>query len=303
MTAGNVDVAFRVEDAYLTPGSGDWHQPGKNITISELDLDNQLEALRDPNNPVPVERLEGNFEGAFGISMTLAGDPTPPWHELVFDSGALPDSGGRATSAEWAIGLDFIGGTAERVAQGAVVTDVSLEWQNGQPWSVDLTILYGAEETNTAFTPTDVQTLGPEKTYNHAATDVDIDGTGVQGLSSLTISLSELARLRQGLGRHPYEATIGGINPTVSIQADFTDESPSNLELAYGGTSEPAENIDAAAIDVDLTNKDGDTLGYDIDAAKPATYGWEELVDPDADEQESITFDVFDTGNNGVSVS
>jgi len=304
MTAGNVDVAFRIESAYGEPDTeGTWQQPGKNISITELDLDNQLEQLRDPNNPVPVERLEGNFEGALGINCTLAGDPIPPWHDLVFDAGALPSSGGRATSAEWAIGLNYIGGEIERLAQGAIVVDATLNWNNGQAWTVDLTILYGDEEKNASFTPTDVQTLGPEKTYNHAATDIDIDATSVKGLSSFSLSLSNLARLREGLGRHPYEAVIGAINPTADVQGDFTDESPSNLELAYGSATEPVENVDSAPMTIDATNKAGDNLVYAIDAAKPATYSWEELVEPDADEQESITFEIYDTGNNGVSVS
>lgn len=304
MTAGNVDVAFRAESAYLDPDEeGTWYQPGKNISVTELNLDNQLEALRDPNNPVPIDRLEGNFEGALGINCTLAGDPIPPWHDLVFaGDGALPSSGGRAPSAEWAIGLDYIGGTIERTAQGATVTEASLEWNNGQAWTVDLTLLYGNESKDDEFTPTEVETLGSEKTYNHAATDIQIDSVGVEGLSSFTLNLSELARLRQGLGRHPYEAVIGPINPTVDVQADFTDESPSHLELAYGDASEPADDVGAAPITVDATNKDGDELGYAIDEAKPATYGWDELVEPDADEQENITFEIYDTGNSGVSV-
>lgn len=304
MTAGNVNVAFRVESDYLEPDTeGSWHQPGKNISVTEQNLDNQLQALRDPDNPVPVDRLEGNFEGALGINCTLAGDPTPPWHDLVFDGGALPGSGGQATTAEWAIGLDYIGGSIDRVAQGAVVTECTLEWQQGQPWTVDMTLLYGDESTSVDFDATAVETLGPEKTYNHAATDIQVDSVAVEGLSSFTLSLSELARLRDGLGRHPYVAVIGPINPTADLQADFTDESPSHLEMAYGGTDEPADDVDSAPITVDATNKDGDSLGYAIDAAKPATYGWEELVEPDADEQESITFEVYDSGNNGVGVS
>jgi len=304
MTAGNVDVALRTESSYRTADTNaTFYQPGKNVTVGELDLDNQLQALRDPNNPVPIERLAGNLEGALGLSFTLAGDPIPPWHDLVFDGGALPASGGRAPSAECAIGLDYIGGKIERLVQGVIVTDVALQWQQGQVWTVELTMLYGDETKNTDFTPTAIETLDAAQTYTHAATDVTVDATSVQGLSSLTLSLSELARLRRGTGRRPYEAVIGGVTPTLDLQADFTDESPSHLELAYGDATEPVDAVGSTPITIEATTKSGDTLTYNIGAAKPATYGWADLVEADADEQESITFEIYDAGNNGVNVA
>lgn len=304
MTAGNATVAFRPEASYREPDeAGNWSTPGRNITITELNLDNQLEELRDPSNPVPVEQLEGNFEGALGINCTLQGDPLPPWADLVLDGGSLPTSGGSAPSAEWAIGIDYIGGTAERIVQGAVVTDITLTWENGTVWTVDMSILYADEAFNESITPTDIQTLGPEKTFNHSATDIDVASVGIQGATTVSLSLSGIARLRDGMGRKPYAAVIGAIEPTLEMQADFTDESPAHLQLAYGDAAEPVDEVGSAPIDIEATNKDGNTLNVAIDAAKPATYGWSDVVDADADEQESITFNLFDDGNAGVTLS
>lgn len=306
MTAGNVDVAFRPEEEIFQPDTeAGWSQYGSGTTVTELNLDNQLEEHRDPNNPIPVEQLEGNLEGAVSISTTLAGDPLPAWEDLVLDGGSLPQSGGRAPTSEVAIGLDYVGGTIERLLQGVIVTEVSLEWQQGTAWSVDLTMLYGDESTNEAFSPTDVQTVDPSKVYNHAATDVEIDAVTVKGLSSLTISLSELARFRRGTGRKPYEAVIGPISPSLDLQADFTEESPSHLELAYGDETEPVDTgaIDTAPVTIAATNRDGDELEIDVEAAKPNTYSWDELTEGDSDEQENISFSLFDDGDGAVTMA
>lgn len=306
MTAGNVDVASRPETELFEPDeTADWKEAGSGVTVTELNLDNQLEALRDPNNPLPIDQVEGNLEGALGVNMSLTGNPSPAWHDLVFDDGALPTSGGRAPTSEWAIGLDYIGGKVERHLKGVIVTEVSLQWQQGQQWTVDLTMLYGDEEKNTSFTPTDVVTADASNVYNFAATDVHIDTVEVLGLSSMTLSISDLARFRRGTGRKPYEAVIGPVTPTLDIQADFTEESPSHLELAYGDANAPVDTgeVDTASIDIDVTNRSGGTHSYEIGAAKPATYGWEDLTESDADEQESITFNIFDDGDGAVVVA
>jgi len=112
--AGSATVAYTVEDSY---GSGPvaeptWYQPGMNVTVGDLSVEQALERVRHPNDPTPAGSREGNWEGALSVSFELTDDN---FHDLVFADGgtALPNSPMRAPSSTWYLAVDMPDGTTE----------------------------------------------------------------------------------------------------------------------------------------------------------------------------------------------
>ena len=291
--AGSATAAYAMEPSgdYLgDPVDPTYIQPGKNIEVTELSLQNQLQRIRDPDNPEPFESLVGNLEGALGVTFTLTGDD---WHELVFNDGGTGFTDGRMPSSRWYLGVDYLDGTTERVAKGAVVTDATVQYQQGQPTTVSLTLLYGDEAANASITPTDIQTAPEDSVHNFSGADLDVDGTSQTKLQSAQLSLSVNARFHRGPQRKPLDATIGSVNSALSTDAIYSG--PDQKEIAYGG-AEPASSLDAVDATLSFENALAETISYSLGDLKPDTYGWNDLVNPEADITEAVEYHVSSVG-------
>ena len=292
--AGSATVAFAMEDEFLDlEASPTYYQPGKNVQVQDLSIQNALERVRDPGEAMPVDSIAQTFEGALSVSFDLAGDA---WHDLVFpDSGtSFPSGAYYAPSAHWFIGLDYLDGTAERVTQGTAVVDAQVQWQSGATVRVDLTMIYGDEEFNASITPANIETPPAGDLYAFHGADLELDATVQAGLQQATLNLSNLARFRRGGDRFPMDVVGGAVEPTLDVEAIFTEESVDNVELAYGssGASSPQDTVDSVPAQLALENGAGGSITYDLGSLKHDTYGWDNLVNPDEDTTESITFHV-----------
>jgi len=298
--AGSADVAYALETEYLGSledsdgdGNPEYYQPGKNITVSEASLQNALTRIRDPDDPEPLTSIAQNFEGALNVSFTLAEDN---WHDLVFNDGTNTGFvAGRMPSSSWFLGVDYLNGTTERVAEGAVVTEATINYQQGSNVTVDLTLIYGDESKNASITPSNIQKAPGSDVYAFHGASLTVDTVG-QGerLQSATLSIPTGARFHRGADRHPVDAVIGNVDASLSSDAIFTG--PDQLELAYGGAS-PSSAISATTASLTFTNGAGTTIGYDLSGVKPNSYNWSDLVSGDSDLTEPIDYHV-----NGVSV-
>ena len=290
--AGSATVAFAMEDEFLDlEASPTYYQPGKNVQVQDLSIQNALERIRDPGEAMPVDSIAQTFEGALSVSFDLAGDA---WHDLVFpDSGTSFPSGAYYTpSAHWYLGLDYLDGTAERVAKGTAVVDAQVQWQSGATVNVSLTMIYGNEELNASITPANIEVPPAGDLYAFHGGDLELDSTIQAGLQQATLNLSNLARFRRGGDRFPMDVVGGAIDATLDVEATFTEESTDNVALAYGGSSEPASSLDSIPAQFALENGAGGSITYDLGSLKPDTYGWNNLVNPDEDTTESVTFHV-----------
>lgn len=289
--AGSATVAFALEDDFADgPGAeSDWIQPGTDITVGNLSVENALQRVRNPDDPTPCGSREGNFEGAASVQFTLTGDE---WHDLVFadDGDALPNEPMAAPSSVWYFGADLLDGDEARTPTGAIVGDAQVSYQQGGEVTVDLTILY-ADEPDDVDAPTEIQTPDCDAVYTWHGTDLDIDDVGQSLLQTATLSLSNLARFRRGQGRHPHDAVVGAIEPSFSTDATFTERG--QLELAYGGTT-PSETIDKADGTLTFENGNGDTIEYSLKGLQPTSYDWSNLVNPDEDLSEPVDYHVAD---------
>ena len=287
--AGSATVAYAVENAYgELPADPTWIQPGLNVTVSELSVDQALSRIRTPDDPTPVGSRLGNFEGALGVSWDLT---DANFHDLVFADGgtALPSSPTRAPSATWYLATELPDGTTEpRTPTGTIVPDASITYEQGEAIGVELTMLYGDEPDDvTAPTDSDIQTPSEADVYSHHGASFSVDGLNQPLMSSSTLSLTGLARFRRGQDRHPYDAVADAIEPSLSIQSTFTERD--QLELARAGGT-PIESLDSADATLGFTNGAGDTIEYTVSDAAPTNYGWGDLVAPDTDLSESVEF-------------
>lgn len=294
--AGAATVAFALETDYLgaletdVDGNVKYWQPGKDIEVTELSLQNQLQRISDPGDPEALAHIAGNLEGALGVTFTLAGDD---WHQTVFNDGtATGFVDGRMAYSRWFFGVDYLDGTAERAAKGAVVSDASVQYQQGQVSSVTLTLLYGDEENNTSITPSGIQSAGESDIYNFSGANLDVDAVTQARLETAELSMALNPQFHRGPQRTPLDATLGNVETTLSTDAVYTG--PSQQEIAYGG-AQPASSIDAVNATLSFENRVPNTITYNLSGAKPDTYAWQNLVGEE-NLTEPITYNVDSVG-------
>ncbi|AGN33840.1 hypothetical protein HALG_00052 [Halorubrum virus CGphi46] len=291
--AGSATAAYAVENAYgELPADPTWIQPGLNVTVSELSVDQALSRIRTPDDPTPVGSRLGNFEGALAVSWDLTG---ANFHDLVFADGgtALPSAPTRAPSATWYFDVTLPDGTTEpRTPTGTIVPDASITYEQGEAVGVELTMLYGDEPDDvTAPADAEIQTPSQDDVYSFHGASFSVDTLNQPLMSSATLSLTGLARFRRGQDRHPYDAVADAIAPEFQTDAVFTERD--QLALAVDDVDTPApETVGSVPAEFGLENGQGDTITYTLEGCSPANYAWSDLVAPDADLSEPITYQV-----------
>lgn len=300
--AGSATVAYAVEDSYGSlPTDPTWRQPGIDVTVSDLTVDQALERSRQPDDPTPVGSRARNWEGALGLSWTLT---DANFHELVFADGStdLPSGPTRAPSSTWYLATELPDGTTEpRTPTGAIVQDASISYQQGDDVTVELTILYGDEPDDvTAPADADIKQPSEGDAYSWHGASFDVDGLNQPLMQSTTLSLSGLARFRRGQDRHPYDAVVDAIEPSFSTDAVFTERD--QLALAVDDVdSNSYEEVGAVTGEFALENGAGDTITYTLSDLQPTSYAWNDLVAPDADLTEPIDYHVADVSAEEVT--
>jgi len=286
---GTATVAHTTEPSLLeAPADPTFYQPGEDITIGELSLQNELERVRDPDSPEPIESVAQNFEGALNLSWTLT---DYQWHQLVFNDGGTSFTSGRPVFSRWWIGVDYLDGTAERVVKGAIVTQVQIQYQQGGKIEISLNLIYADEELNTAITPTDIQKSTDTKVWHDLTLDVtDVEQVSCDKLQSATLQIDIGARFHRGGSRKPCDAVIGTVDSSLTTDAIFTTASVDRLGLAYDGSAaatSPGESISETDATLTVGSED-----YNLGGMKPDTVGWNSVVDPESDTADNTEYHV-----------
>ncbi|WP_265112281.1 phage tail tube protein [Halosolutus halophilus] len=291
-------VAFAIEETFMgaivdqdSDGNPEFYVPGYNPTVEELDLQRELQRIREPDSAFPLTSLTQTIEGAVSVSFDLA---TDTWHDLVFSNNTIEP--GLRPSGRWYFGVDLASETPQRVTLGTIVTQVQIQYQQGQNVRVSLTMLYAdeADETSTEageFSATDVQKPSASDVYAHHGTTLTIDASTVETyLQSADLTISNIARFREGASVRPVDAVTDAVEPSLSTNATFTETS--RRDLAYGGST-PASQLSEVDATLDFTNDAGTTIGYSL-SLKPENYAWNDLVEAETDLSDDINWHVSD---------
>jgi hypothetical protein len=299
MPAGAAQMAFSEEGSFngSLVSSTDWHQPGTNITVSGPNFERNQTRNRQPDDPRPRGSHPGNAVGSATVEFTLTGAKSDQnWHDQVFADGgtALLSTGAVAPSAQWYFSSDLVGGSTDRITTGTVVTDAEIVWTQAEDVRVSLTLAY-ADEPDSTSAPSDSDITQPsvDNVYAFHGADIDVGSTYQTLLSSLTLSLSSLARMRYGQSQIADSAVTAGYELSLSTDATFTETD--QLTRALSGRSSGAL-VDETTATIPFTNAAGDTIEYSVSGAQPNSVGWSDLVNTDSDLSEALDYHVTNVG-------
>jgi len=293
-TAGTAAVALSPEASFNGSLSDDtdWFQPGVDISVTGPSIERNQEAKRQPDETTPAAHRPGQLNGSATIGFAMAGD-TQRWEKAVFHGGGsnndLPQTGGKAPSYHVFFGSQFLDGSDTSItATGAVVTDAELSFEDGGDATVSLTIEF-AETDDSATTPStgDITQPSASAVYPYHSLSLDVGTVTQTNLNSASLSVNSLHRLRYGLDQVAQAAVVDAIEPEASTDAVYTEED--QLTLATTGTG-GGSLVDTADLTFELTNTNGTVQTYTVTGARPDSYEWSSLVDPEDDLAESVTF-------------
>jgi len=284
--AGSSTVAWAAETSYLggVGGTPTYRMPGTNLTVQTAELSRNLLSIVAPGDVETQTFLAQNLGGQLGVQFILKNDE---FHRLVFNDGFTGFTSGLVNSAEWYLGVDYIGGTTERQIKGWAPATCRIEY-SGTTETVRVTLVgpYGDEEKNTSITPGTIADTGDE-VPGHGAS-FDIDGTTVSKLQSATFAFENISRLQRGTSQKPIEAVAGNVTESINMQTIY--DGPTQYERALGGAG--ATSVESAVDEVPASvsfDVGGSTVAdYSFSKVAPNTYGWTDLVNNDANLNEPI---------------
>ncbi|ACM56367.1 hypothetical protein [Halorubrum lacusprofundi] len=294
--AGSAEVAFTPEPEFgAGPGADPtWIQPGIDVAVSDLSVQQALERSRHPDSPLPAGSRPRDFEGGIGLEFTLT---DANWHDLVFANGgtALPTSTTTAPSSAWYFATTLPDGTVEpRTPTGTIITDAEVVYERASDIRVSLTGIYGFEPDDvTAPADGAIQQPSDEDAFSYHGATFSVDGLNQPLMQSTTISLAGLSRFRRGQGRHPYDAVTGAIEPAFSTDAIFTERDQLAAAVDDVDMSD-YEQIGKVPGSVTFENGQGDTIEYALSDLQPTSYNWSNLVAADTSLSEPIDWHVTD---------
>lgn len=304
--AGSATAAFGHEQSLagsLVDSDGDgnpeYFKFGRNPSITELELSNTLQRMREGDSVEAVDSVAQNLEGAISVESVVSKDTLPEIHKLVFNNAGPSFQTGLASSAKVFAGVDYIGGTCERALSGVIPLEYSLDYEQDGMVTTSLTMAYASESTNTSITPSNI--TGPSDGGDvpfHGFT-LTVDGVHVAKLQSASLSISDIARYHWGDQRTPIDAVIAA--PETTLDVDATFGGPSRMELAYGatGSTTTQDQLSSVSASIDLAVAGTSVASYSLPKLKPDTYSWNDLISADNDLEDSTSFHV----NGGVTVS
>lgn len=283
------EVAWAAETSYLGgTGTGPtYYAVGTNPTVETAELSNNLLKVVAPGDPEAQRYLAQNLEGQLSVSFVMTNDE---YHRLIFSDGNTGFTSGTFPSAEWYLGVDHFGSTTERQIQGWVPATASIQYQQGQPVRVTLTGPYGDEQKNTSISPGTIVDAGDE--VPHHGANLSVDGTTITKLQSAQLNISQIARLIRGTDRHPVEAVQGAVETSLDHTAVY--ESSDRLELAYGssGSTTPQDQVGGVSGSLAFSANGSTIADYTLTGATPESVAWDDLVNPDEDLTQPVTYQV-----------
>lgn len=286
--AGSSTVAWTPETSYLG-GVNDtptYRLPGTNVQVQRAELSRNLLEVLAPGDVETQNFLAQQLAGQLNLSWILKNDE---FHRLAFNDGFTALTSGLVNSAEWYLGVDAISGTTERQIKGWAPGTLTVEYSGSDsPVRVTMQGAYGDEVENTTLTPGTIDDPGDE-VPGHGAS-LSIGGTSFDDyLESATITIENISRLIRGANQKPIEAVAGNVSESVDIEHIYAG--PELYERALGavGSTAVQEDVTETTASVSFAANGTTHASYDFATVAPESYDWQNLVNNDAELQESIT--------------
>ena len=278
-------------------GDPDLFHLGRNPTITELSLSNQLQEMREGDEAWAVESVKQNFEGAISIEATVSEDVhTQVEDQLVLNSADTIEPG-LSTSGRIFAGVQYPSGTAEEEYLGCIPLSYDVNYEQGSNVTYSLSLAYADQKPDPSTDLTTATEVTDGSTVSFHGVTLDVDGTTVQDLQSATLSLSDLSRFQRGTSPTPTRGVTAAPSAELTVNALFTQ--PDRLDLARGdATGTPPDRLDSVPGSLGLAGPNGTLRTYNFDNLKPDTHNWNEIVATD-DANDDTTFQV--TGQPAVT--
>jgi hypothetical protein len=296
--AGSAEVAYRVEDGFQTAGAGDWKQPGLNVSVGDLSVDNNAQRNRQPDSPVSAGSTAGNFTGTATVDFDLTDSNV--FADLVAGiagGGSLSGAGLSAPTAEWYFAADALDNSLTQFESniafnGVAVTSAEIDYTEGEPINVSLSLEASGLSGNA---PTTISQPSADQVFTHHGTSATIGGLAQSGLQSATLSLDGLARRQEQQERGPRVMVVDEMEPELTTDAVFSEVDQLDLALNGGSSGSVLQQLQAASSGgLTFENGNGTTIQFEIVDPTPNNYSWNDLVAPDSDLTEEVVYQAHD---------
>ncbi len=146
-----------------------------------------------------------------------------------------------------------------------------------------------AEDDDSVTVPSDSDISVPSAggVYPFHAAELSEGGVTQEIVNSVTVSFDSLHRLRYGLSQTAQEAVVDAVEPTADLDAVFTADN--QLSIATTGTGD-GQISDSTSVTLTATNNNGTTQQYALVNGSPDSFELSDLVAPEDDLTESVTF-------------
>lgn len=288
-------VAFREESDFETAGTGDWIQPGTDVSVSSIQIDNQLQRVRQPDKSRPAGSRPGNARLSANVEFTVTDDK---WVSLLPQSGGVVGGTGLSPTAEWHFDSDILdaslaAGTEGVTLKGTAVEQADVQIQEDGPVTVSLSLRSSDLSGNTP--PTIVQPSPADEFLGHGAV-LTVNSVVQIGLSSATLSLSGLAERATEPGRTARAFYVGAVEPSLQATTDTTELD--QLQLAAGGSTTSISDTLTGPVtgSISIENRSAITQSWELSDLQPSTFSFEQVVEPTELLGESVDYQVATVG-------
>lgn len=306
--AGSGHVYLAHEDTFAgsladddSDGTPEVYGMGRNDTITDFGLNNNLEDLSKGDSAWDVESLKQNFQGTITIEAALSADVHDEIEHVVFnDGGTGIDPQSFPNSARLFVGVTAPTGSFERELKGCVPVNYSIDYSQGEVVTYSVEFAFADEEPGSSIDLSTATTASDGSTVSFHGADLQIDGTSVEDMATMSLSIDDISRLQWGADPTANRGVIADPSATLDVDAILT--TASRLDLARGGsTGAPPDQLSSVSGTLTLTSKGGTTVStYNLVKIKPDGTNWNEVLGSD-DTTDSTTFNV--TGRDAVTVS
>jgi len=299
--AGSGTLVACSESSFMGPladtdgdGNPDLFKLGRNPTITELSLSNQLQEMREGDAAWSVDSVKQNFEGSIALEGVVSADVLTQIEEDLVLNAADTIEPGLSTSGRIFAGVDYPTGQATEEYLGCIPLEYAINYEQGSNVTYSLTLAYADQKPDPTTDLTTATPVTDGSTVAFHGFDLSIDGTTVSDLQSATLSLSDLSRFQRGADPTPNRGVTAAPSATLDVDATFVE--PTRLDLARGATdSAPPDTLDSVAGAITLTPPSGNVLRtYNLDSLKPDSHSWTEIVSTE-DASDQTTFNISGT--------